>query len=231
VNKVPAKPFCVIALLLAAVVAPQGATATEDDIGGWAVGATGGRLGGDDSRWRYVVDGQARYFDIGTGINQWLIRPGVGYDLTNNLALWVGYARFRSRGRSGAVVDENRYWQDLTWSPRLQTSHRLGLRLRLEQRSVSAGDDVGVVLRAMARYTIPVGDNSNRFFFGLEPFMDLNSTDWSGGTGLSQNRVFAGFGWTLAPRISIEAAYMQQFFKLDSREDLVNHLAVVTLRF
>ena len=219
-----------LSCLLAAAFATPDAQATEDDPGIWAVTATGGRLGGQDSRWRYSVDAQARYFDIGAGINQWLLRPGVGYDLGRNVSVWLGYGRFRTRGRSGAVVDENRYWQDLVWSPRLGSGHRLSLRARLEQRSVSAGDDVGIVLRAMARYTIPVRDSS-RFFLGVEPFVDLNTTDWSGGTGLSQARLFAGFGWTLGKRMSVEAGYMQQYFKFETREDLINHLAVVALRF
>lgn len=154
----------ILLLLLLGLASSRMAAATEDDAGAWAVAATAGRFRNGDSRWRYVVDAQARYFDLGSGINQWLLRPGVGYDLAPDVAVWVGYARFRTRARSGLVADENRYWQDLTWSPGLANGHRLNLRFRLEQRSVNIGDDVGLVMRTMARYTIPVGDHSDRFF-------------------------------------------------------------------
>ena len=218
-----------LALLIFGSLVPI-ASATEDDLGGWAALVASGRIGQDTSRWRYHVDAQARYFDIGTGINQWLVRPGIGYDLGNNVSVWLGYSRFRSRGRGGAVVDEDRPWQDLRYSPTFSNGHRLGIRLRFEQRMVDVSDDTRQVVRLRVRYTIPVGEAS-RIFFGLEPFYDLNTTDWGGGTGRSQDRWFVGMGWPLGRRISIEAGYMQQLFKLDGREDLLNHLGVVTLRF
>ena len=207
------------------------AMAADDDVGAWAVAATSGRFG-EQGRLRYTVDTQARYFDIGSGINQWLLRPGIGTDLSATTSAWLGYARFRTRGRSGAVVDENRYWQDFRWNPALDNGGQLGLRFRLEQRDVSVSGDVGLVLRAMARYTFPARDGSAvRFFVGAEPFMDLNTTDWSGGTGLSQNRFFAGIDWPLGDNLRLETTYMQQYFRLDGRENLLNHLAVVVLRF
>ena len=220
-----------LALLAAALccVVPA-ASATEDDAGGWAVLVASGRLGGDESRFRYGIDAQARYFDIGSGINQWLIRPGVGYDLGNKVSVWLGYARFRTRNRAGVVVDENRPWQDLRFNPVFANGHRLSLRLRLEQRLIDASDDGRMVLRLMARYTIPVGESS-RLFFGVEPFYDLNTTDWGGGRGRSQDRAFIGMGWPLGKRMSVEAGYMQQLFKVDGGEDLLNHLGVITVRF
>ena len=131
---------------------------------------------------------------------------------------------------AGVVVDEDRPWQDLRFSPVFANGHRLNLRLRFEQRLIDASDDARMVLRLMARYTIPVGQSS-RLFFGIEPFYDLNTTDWGGDRGRSQDRAFIGMGWPLGKRMSIEAGYMQQLFKVDGGEDLLNHLGVVTLRF
>lgn len=206
------------------------ASATEDDIGGWAALITNGRFSDDSGGFRYHFDTQARYFDIGSGVNQWLARAGVGADLGGDVSAWAGYARFRVSNRAGIVVDENRFWQDLVFAPAFATGHRLSARLRFEQRSISEGDDTRLVGRLAARYTIPVGE-STRFFFGGETFHDLNSSDWGGGTGESQNRLFLGIGWTLGKRTSLEARYMQQLFKLDGSEDLLNHLGVLTLRF
>ena len=59
---------------------PQTAAATENDPGIWLTFSTSGELGsgGVDGRWLYWFDAQARYFDIGSGVNQWLARPGIG---------------------------------------------------------------------------------------------------------------------------------------------------------
>jgi hypothetical protein len=217
-------------LLIASFCVAPAAYSTEDDAGGWAALVASGRFDNGSGKLLYHVDAQARYFDIGSGINQWLIRPGIGYDLGNKVSVWLGYSRFRTRNRAGVVVDENRPWQDIRFSPVFSNGHRLNLRLRFEQRLIDASDDARMVLRLMARYTIPVGESS-RLFFGVEPFYDLNTTDWGGGRGRSQDRAFIGMGWPLGKRMSIEATYMQQLFKFDGREDLLNHLGVVTLRF
>ncbi len=217
-------------VFLALIVFTPAASATEDDIGGWVALVTNGRFGNETGRIRYHFDTQARYFDIGSGVNQWLARAGLGGDLGADVSAWIGYARFRVSNRAGVVVDENRLWQDLVFAPTFANGHRLSARVRFEQRSISEGDDVRLVGRAAARYTIPVGDSS-RFFLGGETFHDLNTTDWGGGTGQSQNRLFLGMGWSLGGRLSIEARYMQQLFKVDGGEDLLNHLGVVTLRF
>ena len=219
-----------LSLLLAAL--PLGdALAAEDDVGAWAVVATSGRFGADD-RFRYTIDAQARYFDIGTGINQWLLRPGLGMDLTADTSAWIGYARFRTRGRSGQVVNENRYWQDLRWDPAFDNGGRLAIRFRFEQRDVDISDDVRVLVRTMARYTFPQRQaSSTRFFLAAETFVDLNTTDWGGGTGISQYRFLAGVGWPVGGGIRVDTGYMQQHFRIDDNENLLNHLAFVAVRF
>ena len=39
------------------------------------------------------ADAQAQYFDPGSGANQWLVRPGVGYEIREGVKAWAGYAR------------------------------------------------------------------------------------------------------------------------------------------
>ena len=52
------------------------AVATENDPGIWAIFSTKGNFRRDatDTRWLYHVDAQARYFDLGSGVNQWLVK-------------------------------------------------------------------------------------------------------------------------------------------------------------
>jgi hypothetical protein len=42
-------------------------------------------------RWRYWFDAQLRYFDIGSGINQYQLRPGIGYTISDNMVAHAGY--------------------------------------------------------------------------------------------------------------------------------------------
>jgi hypothetical protein len=186
---------------------------------------------GSDSRWYYWVDAQARYFDMGSGINQWLVRPAVGYAINDNLKGWLGYARFRSRSRSGDVGYEDRYWQQLDWSAGHWVGGRVAMRARLEQRSVSVGDEVGVVLRFMAKYVRPIGDDGgSNLVVSLEPFFNLSDTDWSGESGLKQNRVFIGFDRRLSEHLTLEAGYMNQYIWVDHAADRSNHLAVFSFK-
>lgn len=208
-------------------------SATEDNPGAWIVFSTTDALktDGQDSRWRYWFDAQARYFDLGSGANQWLARPGIGYEISDNVRGWVGYARFRARSSAGDIADENRFWQQIDWTVGQWLDGRVSMRVRLEQRSVSVGDDLGLVLRYGVKYERPIGDNGNAsLIVAVEPFIDLRNTDWGGEAGLGQNRVTIGFGRRLSDRLSIEGGYMNQYRWRDNAENRVDHLGVLNFK-
>ena len=221
---------CVLAFALS-LTPVMPAMATESDPGAWLVVASSDSLGDEGSRWRYWVDAQARYFDLGSGIAQYLLRPAVGYQLNDEMTAWFGYARFRTRSRSGDYFDEDRFWQQLSWSGPQLGPGKLSLRVRLEQRSVSRGEDVGVTLRLMGKYVQPIGKSGRTdLVLAAEPFFSLADTDWGGRARVSQNRVFLGFGQRLSKSIRLEAGYMNQYFWNDNAEDLDNHLAILNFR-
>lgn len=218
---------------IAGLCLPVCVSATEDDLGAWLIVSSSDALGAADEpgRWRYTVDFQARYFDLGSGINQYLLRPGIGYSIGSNLSAWIGYARFRSRGRSGNVSDENRYWQQLAWTVGRYGGGTVTMRTRVEQRSVSAGDDIGLVLRHLTRYSRPIGASGRTsLLLGLEPFVDLRDTDWGGESGLAQVRMSLGVSRMLSESLTIESGYMNQYVLADTGEDRSNHLGVVNLK-
>ena len=222
-------------LLCAAVIGTLAspAHATETDEGIWTIFTTTDAFPTSDSanRWHYWFDAQARYFDVGSGINQYLIRPGVGYEISDNLSAWVGYARLRARNRSGNVIDENRYWQQLSWTAGRWNNGTLSMRTRLEQRSLSSGSDLGLVLRVLAKYVRPIGNDGKRYLsVGIEPFIDLKDTDWGGDSGLGQNRISVGVGWRASRKLTFEAGYMNQFVWVDSGENRMNHLGIINFK-
>lgn len=212
---------------------PIPAAATEDNPGVWFTFSTTDTFQTDDgaSRWRYWFDAQARYFDLGNGTDQYLVRPAIGYDINKNLTAWAGYARFHSRSQSGNSTYEDRYWQQLNWTAGRWNSGTFSMRARLEQRSVSTGDDVGLVLRFQTKYVRPIGNSNNRtLILNIEPFVDLKDTDWGGESGPGQNRTFIGMGWRASDNVTIEAGYMNQYIWVDRGEDRVNHLGVLSFK-
>lgn len=222
------KAIC--ATLLAAVVLAYGtiASAAEDANGIWLSAALAGTLGDDDSRWLYSAEAHARYFDIGSGINQWLVRPAVGYTLGKDVRAWAGYSRYRVRSRTGDVADENRYWQELDWRAGAIGSGSLSLRARLEQRDISLSSEIQHVMRLRAKYARPMaGGKPRSLVLSAESYIDLNETDWAGGAGLAQYRLYGGLEWRLSPGSALEAGYLHQHIELESQVDRVNHVAVL----
>ncbi len=223
----------VIAIFLAVVplLMPLTAAAVENDPGIWTTFSTTDviRSDGEATRWHYWFDGQARYFDLGSGSNQWLARPAVGYEFRDGVRIWLGYARFRSRNGIGGVADETRVFQQVDWRTGQWRGGNISMRARLLQRSLSTGDDLGLLFRFMTKYTRPMG-NDRTFVVSLEPFFDLKETDWGGRSGLRQNRLFVGSGWKIGERWSLEAGYMNQYLVIDNADNVSNHLGVVNFR-
>lgn len=220
----------VAAGVLALVVAPLPVAAEVDnDLGLWLVLLGQGSAAPIDARLgklRWWFDGQARFLDESNGFAQSLIRPGIGYALTDRVTAWGGYAWIRSTPGAGRNSEEHRGWQQVTWSTRLD-SLAIGSRTRLEQRFVDTGHDTGWRLRQFVKLTHPLPLHPRLGLAGYdEAFFDLNDTDWGADTGFAQNRLFAGFSWRLdgAGKIVAECGYLNQFIRNPSRADPMNHI-------
>ena len=216
--------------LMAVMAFSTNARASEDATGFWTSGALSGAIGDSDSRWLYSAEVHARYFDLGSGINQWLVRPAVGYALGKNVRGWIGYSRYRTRSRSGNVADEDRYWQQLDWKAGAFAGGNLSLRGRLEQRDASISAETRNVARLMVKYARPFNNGGPQsLVLAAESYFDLNTTDWGGDTGLAQSRLYGGLEWRLGERTSLETGYMRQHLQVESGVDLVNHLGIVAI--
>lgn len=95
---------------------PASAWAVEQDPGIWTTFSTADGIcrNGRPTRWRYWFDAQARFFGIGSDASQYVLRPGVGYDIGDNLTAWVGIGRFYVHTAEGDKATETRYWQQLS---------------------------------------------------------------------------------------------------------------------
>ena len=232
-NKPGIRAVLISAVIAICCTATQRAHAIENDPGIWTIFSTTAPFPGEagSGNWHYWFDAQARYFDPGSGTNQWLVRPGVGYEIREGVKVWAGYARIRSRGRTGLVANENRYWQQIDWRAGQMLGGQVTLRVRLEQRSIDIGDDLGVVLRFATKYVRPISANGDtRLIVGLEPFIDLRDTDWGGDAGMGQNRTYLGLSRRISNKLTLEVGYMHQYIFRDSGEDRLNHLALLSIK-
>ncbi len=224
----------VVCLSAACLVALRPASAeTIDDTGLWTAVFAAGDINphAGDGKWRWWFDGQMRFFDDFDGYGQTLIRPGVGYKLTDKLTLWAGYSWIHTEPNPALHFEEHRVWEQITWSHKFDST-TLDSRTRLEQRILEIGDDTGMRLRQLVALRRPMGFAPNFTWVGWDEFfIHLNDTDWGARNGFDQNRAFLGVGWKPSPEHTwrIETGYLNQFIDRSIGDDLCNHLLSVNL--
>ncbi len=200
----------------------------DDDFSAWgAVQGQGSFVNSESehSQWQWWMEGQGRLFNDAGKLGQSIIRPGVGYKLSDNVSLWAGYAWVNTSPLGGEETDEHRIWQQLSWGEAYSWG-KLATRTRLEQRFLSNGDDTGWRYRQLLKYTHPLF--SQKFYISVwdEVFVNINSTDWGANSGFGQNRVFAGLGMFIDSKkhYRFELGYINQFIDRKNRNDLMNHI-------
>ena len=203
--------------------------------GGWLIaGATGSfeAVSPKLSRVRWWFDFQARFFENTNGLGQTIVRPALGWALTESASVWLGYGWVRDLPANHSTIDENRIWQQFLWNG-AAGRWSLQSRTRLEQRFVSTGSDVGWRLRQLVKILYPLlASDRLRFAAYDEVFVAFNSTDWGALAGFDQNRLFLGFNVPIdsARRIQAEFGYLNRYARrpalLPGRMD---HLGVVSL--
>jgi hypothetical protein len=218
--------------LLALLLVSCTALAEQNTPGAWGVLTVGGSLGEavPRGRWNVAMDAQARYFDIGSGISQWLVRPSVGFRFTEGVEIRLGYGRFRARGSGGLVVIEDRPFQDLAFPLARPAGGEVDARLRLEQRFVDVSSELAHVLRTKLRYRRPFGRSGSSVEAHYEAFFALNDTDWAGSSRLAQWRLYLGAGRPVGP-VRLELSYLYQPIDREVGEDFGNHLAVFRMDY
>jgi hypothetical protein len=224
-----------VCLLVTSLLGPGLARAdVESDAGFWWMGfAQGGleELGPGFTRLRWWLDLQLRFTDETDGFQQGVVRPGLGYALTDHTSLWGGYAWIRTSPPRGSDTDEHRIWQQFWWSRQL-ASVSTQLRTRLEQRFLSTGDDVGWRFRQFAKLGRPFGFEPRLSLVGYdEIFFKLNGTDWGASGGFDRNRFFVGLAWRFdrGGRVVGELGYLNQYARNRGRSDDVSHLLMLNL--
>ncbi|MEM6413677.1 MAG: DUF2490 domain-containing protein [Pseudomonadota bacterium] len=209
---------CVITCFGTLVAASTPAKA-EDSFQLWSALFVNGPVK-DDSNLLLWFDGHARSMDGVDGLGVSILRPGVGYRLSDNLSGWVGYARVEARQDGAPDVIEDRIWQQATYNFGTVLGGRLSGRSRLEQRFFNTGSDTAWRWRQFFRYDRPFVDTPFRFVLWNETFIDLNDTDFGIESGFGQNRTFIGAGWQFSKPVRVEAGYLFNPISVPNAADL-----------
>lgn len=178
---------------------------------------------------RGYLDVQPRLGDSLNGINQLLLRQGIGYRFTPHLSAYVGHAwlsNFQPEYRN-----EQRIWQQLGYGHVLFKKIQVLHRLRMEERFISqTGDNCSLRGRYFIRLVYPL----RRGFYLLgseELFVNFNTIGNGPVSGIDQNRFFAGIGKQITKNLRSEIGYQQQYTnRRDDVDDKANH-ALITQMF
>lgn len=176
----------------------------------------------------YFAEIQPRFAEGVTKVDQTILRGALGWKLSPTISLYQGYAHISLADRN-----EERSFQQLSWTLARPWGGELSSRTRLEQRWRSDGDDMGWRVREMLRYEKPLkpGSQAINALVSVEGFAALNSTDWGAKSGFDQLRSFAGAEIALMGKSTMEIGYVNQLVNQRSGNMRVNHVASVGLFF
>jgi hypothetical protein len=175
-------------------------------------------------KWGLHLEAQIRRAEAGLTWQQLLLRPGVNYQLNQNILFTAGYGYVRSTPygdfRSTASVPEHRFFEQVL------LKHRLGKvafqhRLRQEQRYIGVvparnADVEGWETRNRFRYMLrgdiplPIGA-AKRFGLALydEFFVQFGAN--RGLRYLDQNRAYGALAYKLSKSNRLEVGYLHQY--------------------
>ncbi len=205
---------------------------TENDARLWlaAIGqGSFGHLRPEAEKWRWWLEGQARFRDDMGTFDQALPRVGIGYTVLPKTTVWLGYGWFRTSPADGSDFDEHRIWQQLTWSHAFDKAS-FASRTRFEQRFLDTGDEVGGRFRQWFKLTVPIWRRLS-LAATEEVFVNFNDTDWGARSGFDQNRVFVGPGVDLDRdrHWRVEVGYLNQFIDGAGGDNSLNHILSLNL--
>ena len=187
-----------------------------------------------------------RIGDDVTNIDQLLLRPAIGYKLTDNWSIWQGYAWVGNFNQTPTAhipsnfFGENRIWQQATYTQNFE-SFKFMARTRMEERWIDHAGGTALRLRQMFKLTVPIPQAPEWAFVSFdEIFMNLNSVDTydevatghskGPGAGIDQNRLFVGINRTFTSWLNVDIGYQNQMInnrKLEGNANLINHILLI----
>ena len=173
-------------------------------------------------KWGIHFDAQWRRADLGTEWQQYQLRPGLNYDVSDRLLLTVGYVYTRAYPYGDFPVEEafpeHRIYQQAVIRHDAGTL-RLQHRIRMEQRFIDYPPPQPQEttyqnrFRYMLRAEVPITrkpDGSPLWYVPVFDEVLIGIAPNYGSRPFDQNRIFGGIGYA-APGLNIEVGYLNQF--------------------
>ncbi|MEE4199247.1 DUF2490 domain-containing protein [Erythrobacter sp.] len=210
-----------LAAMGAGLAAP--ASATEDDFNIWL-----GQFVTIDATDEVIIrlEAQERFTNDADRLGQLLLRPFVGFRLSEDVNIGGGYAYILTDPVGPVETNEHRFYQELNVRMIDRDGVTLDSRTRLEQRTFEEDDELGWRFRNFVQLRVPVSE-SNRIVAYTEPFIELNKTPLQRG-GLSVWRNFIGVSVPILPGVEMVPGYLNQHVFRDG-EDRSDHIAKVNV--
>lgn len=215
--------------LCEALLISSSASASEGDGQLWLRASASGGISGP---WQAGIETVLRFGDDADGLYEAEYGANVGYQFENGAGVNAGYVRVPTYSRAGVTRLENRFRQQLNAPLGLVAGGKLNVRLRLEQRLVSTGDDVGVRLRPNLVWSRPLRKGGKTaLVLSHESFINLNGADWGQRGGYDRMRNLVAISTPLAKKFIAELGYLNQYgFRANAR-DTQDHVASLSVSY
>lgn len=215
-------------IIAALLVATPAAAQTENDAQVWVNLTATGSI---KDRLVYFAEVQPRAANDASRLDQLLLRPAIGWKLSDRVTVYQGYARVLTYVGDRDTRREHRPFQQVTWTLPQGPRAEIQSRTRLEQRWRDDGDDMGLRLREMIRGEIAFARDGRgvRALGYAELFVGLRRTDWNTRPGFDQLRSFAGVEVPVGGRSTLELGYLNQLLDRPGAAVRMNHVASLTL--
>jgi len=189
------------------VAAVAHAKAELEEIGWFQLTATGPIVGD----WRFFMEAQPRIGadpESGPKLRALIIRPALGYQITEAWSLWLGYAY---QPNFNPFRYENRAFQQS-----LHTTHvgpfKMVNRSRLEERMIEDAGQPAMRIRHQLWLAYPLPRwPAWSLVAAVEPFINLNTVSNGPIAGFDQNRLYLGVSRQIGKHLRVEIDYLNVF--------------------
>lgn len=221
------KPIILVAGAAAFAVAPGSAVAaTADDVQIWAVLNISTDLSPNIVGNLEVA---GRLVDDANRLGVAAFRPSIGYKVSKDLVLEIGYMRQTTINGGAPNVHENRFFQQTNWLVGKIGSATLNSRTRIELRTIQGARDSGWRLRQRVQFQIPLKAKGTSLILSSEGLFALNSTDWGARAGFDQMRNFVGVSFPVGKGLSLETGFQHRYQRRVGNPDRSDFVVPVTL--
>ena len=190
--------------------------AQDSNFGNWMIYFGNKQL---SSKWNLHHEVQYRNYNAIGDLEQLLLRTGLGYNLTDNTNILMGYGYILSENYIADTdekfqVNEHRIYQQLITKQKFKNIS-IQHRYRFEQRFVE--DDFRLRFRYFLGANVPLGKKeTNKWYLSAynELFINTESSIFD------RNRLYGGLGYKINDSVRMELGYMNQFFETSSRDQI-----------